>query len=273
MLKSALNEQNHKVYGNTYHSNGRQLAGIICLIMVLGIFLGSAWTVISWMQDANDKPLSRLIITGEYNYTTNDDIRQAVIGFGAPRTFIKQDVNVIHKRLERLPWIKRISVRKKWPDTLKIFLVEYVPVVRWNDLYRLEKDGTSFSEPTDHRQIKKKLPLLYGPEGSEKEVLEGYCTMNRILTTRKYILKIVAMSARHSWRLVLDNDTRLELGRSDCIGRLQRFIEIYPILQQQARVENKRVSYVDLRYESGASVGWAPLLMQSMPTGMQKNSN
>ena len=37
-----------------------------------------------------------------------------------------------------------------------------------------------------------------------------------------------------------------------------RFIELYPILQQQT---DKRVDYVDLRYDSGGAVGWAPLLL------------
>ncbi len=41
--------------------------------------------------------------------------------------------------------------------------------------------------------------------------------------------------------------------------RLARFVELYPVLQQQAQTDGKRISYVDLRYDSGAAVGWAPL--------------
>ncbi|MFP3589891.1 cell division protein FtsQ, partial [Paraburkholderia sp. SIMBA_055] len=40
---------------------------------------------------------------------------------------------------------------------------------------------------------------------------------------------------------------------------LARFVELYPVLQQQAQTDGKRISYVDLRYDSGAAVGWAPL--------------
>ena len=36
---------------------------------------------------------------------------------------------------------------------------------------------------------------------------------------------------------------------------------------------SKRVSYVDLRYESGASVGWAPVLVDPQALGGQQNSN
>jgi cell division protein FtsQ len=93
------------------------------------------------------------------------------------------------------------------------------------------------------------------------------------LAASKYTLKMAAMTARHSWQLALDNDVRLELGRDDRNGRLQRFIELYPVLQQQGQAESKRVSYVDLRYESGASVGWAPVLVDPQALGGQQNSN
>ena len=163
-------------------------------------------------------------------------------------------------------------MRKQWPDELKIHLVEYVPVARWNDLHMVDAEGKSFSVPAE-RIGKQKLPLLYGPEGSEQDVLEGYRTMSSMLAASKYTLKMAAMSARHSWQLALDNDVRLELGRDDRTGRLQRFIELYPVLQQQGQAESKRVSYVDLRYEAGASVGWAPVFIDPQAAGDRQNSN
>lgn len=231
------------------------------------------WVVVGWMKDASRLPLSKLVVTGERHYTTNDDIRQAILSLGAPGTFMTQDVNIIQQQIERLPWIQQASVRKQWPDELKIHLVEYVPFARWNDLHMVDEQGRSFSVPSE-RIGKQKLPLLYGPEGSEQDVLEGYRAINKVLAANKYQLKMVAMSARHSWQLALDNDVRLELGRDDRMGRLQRFIELYPLLQQQP---DKRVSYIDLRYETGAAIGWAPVFIGSQggepPVNGQQNSN
>ena len=50
---------------------------------------------------------------------------------------------------QRLPWIKQVSVRKQWPDELKIHLVEYVPIARWNDQHMVDADGNSFSVPRE----------------------------------------------------------------------------------------------------------------------------
>ena len=58
------------------------------------------------------------------------------------------------------------------------------------------------------------------------------------------------MAAGHS------DDMKIELGRDDTMKRLQRFIDLYPVLLRQAQTDNKRIGYVDLRYDSGAAVGW-----------------
>jgi len=209
------------------------------------------------MEDAQRLPLSKLVVTGERHYTRNDDIRQSILALGAPGTFMTQDVNIIQNQIERLPWIKQASVRKQWPDELKIHLVEYVPIARWNDQHMIDTDGTAFSVPAD-RASKQNLPLLYGPEGSENEVLQGYRAMGQVLAKDKFTLKDAAMTARRSWQVTLSNDIKLNLGRDDTMKRLERFVELYPVLQQQAQTDGKRISYVDLRYDSGAAVGWEP---------------
>ncbi len=169
-----------------------------------------------------------------------------------------QDVNIIQSQIERLPWIKQASVRKQWPDELKIHLVEYVPIARWNDQHMVDAEGNTFSVPPD-RTSKQVLPMLYGPEGSANEVLQGYREMGQMLAKDRFTLKEAAMTARRSWQLTLNNDIKLNLGRGDTMKRLARFVELYPVLQQQAQTDGKRISYVDLRYDSGAAVGWAPL--------------
>ncbi|MHA3804860.1 cell division protein FtsQ, partial [Enterobacter bugandensis] len=238
-------------------SNGTRLAGIIFLLGVLCTVFISGWMVLGWMEDAQRLPLSKLVVTGERHYTRNDDIRQSILALGSPGTFMTQDVNIIQSQIERLPWIKQASVRKQWPDELKIHLVEYVPIARWNDQHMVDVDGNSFSVPSD-RVNKQNLPMLYGPEGSENEVLQGFREMGQVLAKDRFTLKDAAMTARRSWQLTLTNGIKLNLGRGDTMKRLARFVELYPVLQQQAQADGKRISYVDLRYDSGAAVGWEP---------------
>ncbi|VFS66725.1 Cell division protein FtsQ [Raoultella planticola] len=270
MSQAALNTRNHEEEeaSSSRRSNGTRLAGIVFLLTVLCTVLVSGWMVLGWMEDAQRLPLSRMVVTGERHYTRNDDIRQAILALGSPGTFMTQDVNIIQSQIERLPWIKQASVRKQWPDELKIHLVEYVPIARWNDQHMVDVEGNSFSVPAD-RTNKQNLPMLYGPEGSENEVLQGYRDMGQVLAKDKFTLKVAAMTARRSWQLTLNNDIKLNLGRGDTMKRLQRFMELYPVLQQQAQTDGKRISYVDLRYDSGAAVGWVPAPAEE--TNQQQN--
>lgn len=130
------------------------------------------------MEDAQRLPLSRLVVTGERYYTRNDDIRQAILALGPPGTFMTQDVNIIQSQIERLPWIKQVSVRKQWPDELKIHLVEYVPLARWNDQHMVDKEGNAFTIPAE-RNNKTDLPKLYSQREVKTKYYKGIVTWDR----------------------------------------------------------------------------------------------
>ena len=151
-------------------------------------------------------------MTGERHYTRNDDIRQSILALGSPGTFYDSGRQYLFRvRLNVCPGIKQASVRKQWPDELKIHLVEYVPIARWNDQHMVDVDGNSFSVPSD-RVNKQNLPMLYGPEGSENEVLQGFREMGQVLAKDRFTLKDAAMTARRSWQLTLTNGIKLKPG-------------------------------------------------------------
>ena len=199
MSQAALNTRNSEEEVSSRRNNGTRLAGILFLLTVLTTVLVSGWVVLGWMEDAQRLPLSKLVLTGERHYTRNDDIRQSILALGEPGTFMTQDVNIIQTQIEqRLPWIKQVSVRKQWPDELKIHLVEYVPIARWNDQHMVDAEGNTFSVPPD-RTSKQVLPMLYGPEGSANEVLQGYREMGQMLAKDRFTLKEAAPTALWWW--------------------------------------------------------------------------
>lgn len=101
--------------------------------MVLCIVFVSGWVVLGWMEDVQCLLLLKLVLIGECYYMCNDDICQVILVLGVLGIFMMQDVNIIQSQIECLLWIKQVSVRKQWFDELKIYLVEYVLIVCWND--------------------------------------------------------------------------------------------------------------------------------------------
>jgi cell division protein FtsQ len=253
-------------------NNGRRLAGLLFLLLVIGSIVWGGVQVVSWMNDASRLPLSRLVVTGDKQFTTTDDVRQAILSLGPPGTFMSQDVDVIQQQIEHFPWIKQVSVRKQWPDELKIHLVEYVPEAQWNDQHVVDSDGNSFMLPVNQRDLQKG-PKLYGPEGSEKEVMSGFYQMENMLKPLHLRVVAASMTARKAWQLVTDNGIRIVLGRNDNRQRLQRFIQLYPDWVHTGANEHKTISYVDLRYDAGAAVTWVPAQAEIQPANQLEQKN
>lgn len=221
--------------------------------IVVMLLLGYLWhSVTSWLEDEQRVPLKTILVAGERTFLNDKDIRAAVKR-GQQGSFIELDVDKAHEDVEALPWVYRASVRKQWPNTLRVYVVEQTPVAKWHDDMLLNQYGDSFQAQAP--EVLSGLPVLFGPGGSEKTALEGYRSMQGLLQSTGLHIEELSLSERFAWHLRLNNDINLDLGRTEFMGRLQRFIDIYPLLLK----DEKKVSYVDLRYDTGLAVGWTNL--------------
>ncbi|WP_331828405.1 cell division protein FtsQ/DivIB [Candidatus Blochmannia sp. SNP] len=254
--KSTKVKYSLKLSPNRYYKFHHPLLDWILLFIAI---IGVVWIfyyVKTWIYNSCCCPVSCMIVTGNRYYTTNTDINQIIIKLGVLGTFITQDINIIQKKIECLPWIQQVSIRKQWPDTLKIHIVEHIPLAYWNNLQNISITGTIFSIPKKYKNNDTKIPYLYGPKGSEKTVLTNYHIFNEILKSNKFQIKSIKMDTRYSWQLILQDNIHLKLGRNNIIERLYYFIKIYPILLQEINENNKYIDYIDLRYRSGFAVRW-----------------
>ncbi|HMK12834.1 MAG TPA: FtsQ-type POTRA domain-containing protein [Acidimicrobiales bacterium] len=71
--------------------------------------------------------VDHVVVRGE-SHTTETDIRAAAaIGRGQPMVYI--DTGAARRRVESLPWVARAEVHRDFPGTVRIDVVERVPVV------------------------------------------------------------------------------------------------------------------------------------------------
>lgn len=153
--------------------------------------------------------------------------------------------------MQDLPWVATASVRKQWPDTLQVYVVEHHAVAIWNSDLLLNQSGEVFEASSD--KLTEQLPQLYGPEGSEFEAWVAFKQLDDMLRVNNLKLTSLALSERFSWQLWLDNGIRLKLGRKEKAKRVQRFIDVYPRMEKRA---DAQVDVVDLRYDTGLAVSW-----------------
>ncbi|RPI13548.1 MAG: FtsQ-type POTRA domain-containing protein [Lysobacterales bacterium] len=207
-----------------------------------------AWTLVLVL----DRPVRRVQVEGTFQRVSPPEIEAAVVEV-VQGGLASVDLEQVRKRVERIDWVDRAVVQRRWPDALKLVVTEEVAAARWNESGLLNARGELFIR--NARYVPPELPLLEGPEGSEGVVAQLYLESQGRLLEAGVRLTGVRLDARGAWELALGNGVRVRLGRLDVTDRLDRFINLAGPLVAKRSAE---IVYVDMRYTNGFSVGWNP---------------
>lgn len=191
-------------------------------------------------------PLREMTVRGSLAHTSRVEIERAAQG-RIEGNFFAVDLAQVRAALEALPWVRRVEVRRVWPDRLEATLEEHVVLARWAGGGLVNVQGERFPGASDAT-----LPQFAGPAGSEAEVTRRYRRFSEILAPLGRAPERVALSSRYAWRMRLDDGLAIELGRdapNDLVeARLARLVAAWP--QTLARMP-MRHEHVDLRYPNG----------------------
>jgi len=192
-------------------------------------------------------PLREVAVSGTLAHTTREEIERAMQS-RISGNFFAADLGTMRAELERLAWVRRVDVRRAWPDRIEVALEEHVALARWGNAGLVNTRGERFDAV-----IKAELPQFSGPDGTEKEVTLRYRRFIDIVAPLGADLERVTLTPRRSWQLRLASGLQLELGRDlpqagTPEARLSRFVAAYPLtLARIARVHEN----VDLRSPNG----------------------
>ncbi len=230
----------------------RHAFGATFFVAVVILLATMFYSTISWMWDEQRLPLSKVVIQGELQYVRDSDIQQALNGIAHIGTFMSQDVIELQQAVEQIPWVAHASIRKQWPDTVKIFLTEHQVEAIWNGNALLDNYGEVFDG--DIGLLKRDYVKLYGPLGTGLELIETWKKYTPALGELGLTITSLVLNERRAWQIILDNGIRLELGKEFLDERIKRFISLYRYFGSKV----EQISYIDLRYDTGAAVGWFP---------------
>jgi cell division protein FtsQ len=220
-------------------------ASVMLLVVGLGVYAG-----FDWLKDPRSLPLQVVRIEGDFVHLDRQEL-ESVVADRVRGGFFTLDVEAVRSAIRALPWVDEVAVRRVWPDTLRIWVAEQVPLARWGSKGLVNVRGESFQPDGGERPDG--LPLLEGPEGSEPEMVTRYLELQRKLDPLDLRLVRLRQDARGAWRSEFDNGTLLELGSRDLDLRFDRFLRLYPRLKATGRGEPVQV---DLRYTNGLVVHW-----------------
>jgi len=256
-------------------SFGLGLAFFVCVLISLASL---GWWLTKMLIEQEHSPVNSIVITGEMPYTQREEVLGAMrdIDLG---NFFQVDVNDIQAQVSALPWVYSVAVRKQWPNEVKIYVVDQTPIALWNGDFLLNQFGKAFQ--AEKTVLKQALPEFFGPEGSELLALTNFINLNDLLEYRNLSIDELILSERFSWQLTLNNGVRLNLGREERVKRVQRFMDVYPLIKthlaEQEKHKNNRkkqlkqaVDYIDLRYDTGLAVGWKEVTDLSSNMNLKK---
>ena len=75
--------------------------------------------------------------------------------------------------LGALPWVRKVAVRRSWPDRLDVAIEEHVVLARWGEDRLVNIQGEVFEGGAEESE-RRALPLLFGPAASEHQVAERF---------------------------------------------------------------------------------------------------
>lgn len=224
-----------------------RLALALATVLVTGLGLGLGWR---WLAAPERFPLKAVRVEGAPVKVAESELRQ-VIGPHLNKGMLALDLRRIRRAVETLPWVESAGVRRRWPGSLRISIEERRPVALWGEAALLSDRGAIFAPA--RASFPAGLPLLSGPEGSEREVLARYRRLGELFAGAGLRLSELHLDGRRAWRAVAGDGVIVQLGIGADDRAAERFVRALPRIAVPAEV---RLARVDLRYPNGFALAW-----------------
>ena len=180
--------------------------------------------------------------------------------------FFTVDLEGARHAFEKLPWVRKVSLRRHFPWSLEVDIEEHVALAHWNSAEFVNTHGEVFaaevtpgvldaSRPSLYGEANQTLPKFIGQPDTAAEVVRMYIVFGEQLAPFKQGITQISLSPRHAWQLRLSNGMVLELGHEQPQQRLARFVAVQKADGKGQGAEGRNMErYVDLRYRNGFAV-------------------
>ena len=197
-----------------------------------------------------DTPLSKIMVGGNFNHLEEQELAE-LVNMEIDGGFLSMNLNKLRQELQSHPWIHQVSVRREWPSTLKVEVIEEVPIARWGKKGFLNRLGDQLSLPENSNL--KSLPVLEADFGSSQDMIAQYLLLAELLAPTDLRLTELQRDAVGAWQIETAAGVRIVLGRDQIIEKIRRLIVVWG---SGLDVQLNNIATIDLRYPNGLAVSW-----------------
>jgi len=225
-----------------------RVLSFLWLLAGLGLLAWGVWGL--WIQLQEKAPLAVVHIEGDISPVDREELsmrlKKVVQG-----SYFSTDLVAIRDAVLMSPWVESMSVQRRWPDGIRVLVVEKKAVARWGERQFLSARGEVFQPKAGHDA--NSLPLLFGPVGKTSYVMEQFRSFNDLLRPLNLRVVELHLTERRTWFMTMDNGLQLVLDQNQVHEKLQRFLSVY---QRVLSPYAERIERIDLRYRYGLAVKW-----------------
>lgn len=227
------------------------LAAVLRLLVgaALAVALVTAATAVARLDLDALHPVEHIEMRGDLRHLNPDEVRQLMQA--QAQGYFSADLRDLQDALLQLPWVERAQLRRRWPDTLEVWLEEPVPVARWGEDRLVDRRGQIFG-PVDQLAWTF-LPALQGEAGRQVELMHRYLDASARLADAGLEVTGIEETARQAWQIHLAEGGKVLMGRDADLARLDQLVALLPIVRQR---NPEPLARVDLRYPRGLAVAW-----------------
>ena len=197
-----------------------------------------------------DTPLSKIMVGGNFNHLEEQELAE-LVNMEIDGGFLSMNLNQLRQELQSHPWIHQVSVRREWPSTLKVEVIEEVPIARWGKKGFLNRLGDQLSLPENSNL--NSLPVLEADFGSSQDMIAQYLLLAELLAPTDLRLTELQRDAVGAWQIETASGVRIVLGRDQIIEKIRRLIVVWG---SGLDVQLNNIATIDLRYPNGLAVSW-----------------
>jgi cell division protein FtsQ len=231
------------------------LVGANVLLTLLGAVLLAA--AMWWLATRPTFTLRGITLEGDLAHNTPLTVRAAVNSKLAGN-FLSLDLDRARDAFESVPWVRRATVRRLFPDRLAVRLEEHRAAALWDDDANEARLVNTFGEVFEANigdVEDEALPRLAGPPGSAARVLAMHHELVPVLQPLGSPMRTLQFTSHGTWRTRLANGVVIELGRGeiDAVAeRASRFVRTLP--QVTGAMQQRPLQSADLRHPDGYAV-------------------
>ena len=197
-----------------------------------------------------DTPLSRIMVGGKFNHLQEQELAE-LVNIEIDGGFLSMNLNQLRQELQNHPWIHQVSVRREWPSTLNVEVIEEVPIARWGKQGFLNRLGDQLSLP-DNSNLQS-LPVLEADFGSSQDMIAQYLLLAELLAPTDLKLTELQRDAVGAWQVETASGVKIVLGRDQIIEKIRRLVMVW---RSGLDVQLNNIATIDLRYPNGLAVSW-----------------